>query len=280
MASLKRQAIRLIERVGARGLLAAAGSAAARRATGRDVELLFDDIWIRRVGDRFYGDKARFDYYPAEMAAWNHLHGLWENDPVDCWFHRYAPQAGDVVIDVGAGFGNDAIAFSRAVGPKGRVYAIEAHPVAFRKLMKTCKWSGLDNVVPIEAAVDAKDGVVMISGEDDFVGNAIDGGDGTAHEVKARPLDDLATERGIGEVALLKMNIEGAERGALGGAAMLLARTRNAAIACHDFRTLMGESEFFRTKDFVRETLDKAGFEVTARDDPRPYVADTLYGAR
>lgn len=282
--TFQRRLIRAAERAGLRQLLATMGTRAARRATGADVELFFDEIWIRRVGDRYYGDKAAFDYYAGEFAGWNMQHDLWANIPVDCWFHGYSPRAGDVVIDVGAGFGNDAIAFSRAVGPTGRVIAVEAHPVSFRKLEKTCKWSKLANVVPLNVAVSDAEGVVRITGEDDDELNAIGGFSQTqagGFDARARPFDDIAEELKLGPIALVKMNIEGAERAALSGMPKTLARTARVAIACHDFRTvLLGESEFFRTRDFVRATLEGAGFRVKAREDKRPYVADTLYGVR
>lgn len=284
MSSLKRKLIRLAERSGMRPALAVLGSWAARRITGQDVALFFDDIWIRRVGDRCFGDKSKFDYYMDEFKAWNDVHALWTNDPVDCWLYDYEPAHGDTVIDIGAGFGNDAVVFSRAVGPTGKVVAIEAHPVSFRKLLKTCKWSGLSNVVPIEVAVSEENGTAAITGDDDDVGNAIGGGPDLSaytYEVTARRFDDLADEMRIGPIALLKMNIEGAERGALLGMSKTLQRTERVAIACHDFRAMRGESEFFRTREFVRRLLEQAGFRLKFRDgDPRPYVADTIYGAR
>lgn len=284
MTSIKRRMIRLVERAGLRKALGALGTFAARRTTGQDVELFFDGIWIRRVGDRYYGDKPTFDYYASEFKTWNYIHDLWANDPVDCWFYDYRPRPGDIVVDIGAGFGNDAIVFSRAVGPAGKVVAIEAHPVSFRKLQKTCKWNELSNVIPVEAAIDERNGVVTITGENDNASNAVGG---AVHEseykyqVVARRFDDVAQEAGIEKIALLKMNIEGAERAALLGMPNMLQATDRVAIACHDFRAARGGSDFFQTKDFVRQTLSEAGFALKFReDDPRPYVADTIYGAR
>jgi FkbM family methyltransferase len=287
--TLRRRALRLIEQAGLTTPLALAGSLLARRATGRrDVALFFDEIWVRRVGDRCYGDRARFDYYVEELADWNRLHALWRDEPEDIWLYAYEPTPGDVIIDVGAGFGNDAVMFSRRVGPSGRVIAIEAHPVSFRKLQKTCKWSKLTNVEAIEVAIDANDGFVEIEGLDDNVGNSIarsgsaDGGASDAiHTVKAVQFDNLAAELQLREIALFKMNIEGAERGALQGMTATLGRIRRIVVSCHDFRANAGEGEFFRTKDFVISTLRSVGFQLSFREsDPRPYVRDTVYGVR
>ena len=265
------------------GPLGAFGTIAARIATQQDVGLFFDEIWIRRVADRYYGDKSSFDYYAEEFKSWNYIHDLWANDPVDCWLHHYQPTPGDTIVDIGAGFGNDAIVFSRAVGPTGTVVAIEAHPASFRKLKKTCKWNQLSNVVAVEIAVSERNGVVAITGEDDNAANSIGGGEEGAYryEVAARRFDDIASELGLEEIALLKMNIEGAEREALLGMPNALQRTSRVAIACHDFRAQAGQSDFFRTKDFVRQLLTHAGFALQFREgDARPYVADTVYGVR
>lgn len=283
-ATLTRRLIHAIEAAGLHHVLAFFGTHFARRITGQDVALFFDEIWVRRIGDASFGDKARFNYYIDEFKIWNSQHKTWLEDPADYWFFANNAEPGDVVVDVGAGFGNDALIFSRAVGPTGRVVAIEAHPVAFRKLEKTCKWSGLDNVTPLGVAVGDANGMVEISGDDDEVHNTIAEdvtGAESGVEVPLRRFDDLADELGIKHVSLLKMNIEGAETAALQGMPKMLANTSAVAISCHDFRTVRGESEYFRTKAAVAEILTKAGFRLRNRDDdPRPYIRDTLYGYR
>src|SRR4029079_6638769 len=52
------------------------------------------------------------------------------------WFRHYHPAAGDVIVDVGAGIGEDTIILSREVTPSGRVIAIEPSPRVFRCLQK------------------------------------------------------------------------------------------------------------------------------------------------
>ena len=42
------------------------------------------------------------------------------------------------ILDIGAGVGEDTLAFSKDVGPGGRVLSVEAHPGTFRMLEKTC----------------------------------------------------------------------------------------------------------------------------------------------
>ena len=76
------------------------------------------------------------------------------------------------------------------------------------------------------------------------------------------------------------MNIEGAERYAL-GMESVLPHTRQICVACHDFRCEGGDGEQFRTRTFVEQFLVKRGFTVTSRpDDPRDYVRDHVFGLR
>ncbi|MFQ5563548.1 MAG: FkbM family methyltransferase [Parvularculaceae bacterium] len=263
-------------------LLAKMGTMAARWITKSDVELIYDGIWVRRIGDCYFGDKTAFDYYLDEFRVWNKQHVIWLKDPEDFWFYDYESKPGDIIVDVGAGFGNDALIFSRRVGPDGKVISIEAHPIAANQLRKTCKWSKLDNVTPLGIALGEREGTLRIGREyavESFVFN--DDQDNEAFEVPVRRFDDVAKEVGIDRVDLLKMNIEGAEIAALRGMPETLAIANAVVVACHDFRSERGEGEFFRTKEEVRNILNGAGFELCERlEDPRPYVRDTLYGRR
>ena len=63
----------------------------------------------------------------------------------DRWFLAYTPGEGDVVVDLGAGFGDEALIFSNLVGPSGRVIAVEAHPKTFACLEETVRRSGAGN---------------------------------------------------------------------------------------------------------------------------------------
>jgi FkbM family methyltransferase len=89
----------------------------------------------------------------------------------DFWCHGYRPQLGDTVIDIGAGIGDDALAFSRLVGESGRIIAIEAHPRTYRSLVKTIQANRLTNVIAANAAVSDLEGFIYISNEDNLLSN-------------------------------------------------------------------------------------------------------------
>lgn len=200
----------------------------------------------------------------------------------DYWFVGYAPKQGDVVLDVGAGIGEDTLVFARCVGAAGRVCSFEAHPKTARCLAKTVQRSGLEQVEVIAAAVSDRPGTVAIADQEEHVRNSLFAArDQRTVEVPAITLDNFVEQRGIGRIDLLKMNIEGAERPALLGFQRNFHRVRNIAIACHDWIADLGHSEGYRTLAFVREFLASRGFVLTQRSfDERPWIRDTLTGTR
>ncbi len=263
----------------------------ARRATARirellpgaDIEIFWDGMWIRRVGSCYFPDPEMFRAAEQKWQRWPVLAEKFLRDAGDYWFHVYQPRAGDVIVDIGAGRGEDVFAFSRAVGPAGRVWAIEPHPVSFQILEKFCALNGLANVKTLNYACVSEPAPLQIETLPVWESNYVRSGEAspTSHAVRGVTFDSLCAERGIGRIDFLKMNIEGAERGALPGCRLALERARFVCIAAHDFRAARGEGEAFRTLGFVREFLSGAGFRLVTRDeDPRYYVPYHVHGAR
>lgn len=196
------------------------------------------------------------------------------------WFQHYTPGKNDGVIDVGAGIGEDAVILSRMVGPGGRIHAIEAHPGTYACLQSTVAQSKLDNVDLHLLAITETDGIVRISDDAHHLANSIVGtGDGIA--IPAQSLDHFIEQQGIEAVDLLKMNIEGAERGAMMGLEEHAPRVRNLAISCHDFIADQGGGDHYRTKAAVRQRMIDLGFTVIASEGSATrWGADVLFGHR
>lgn len=203
-------------------------------------------------------------------------------DAEDYWFYLYKPQPGDVIVDIGAGRGEDVLAFSRAVGPAGRVWAIEPHPLSFAVLERLCRLNRLANVTALQYASMDRTEELQIETLPVWESNYVRSGPPGAatYPVHGVRFDDLAEQHGIERIDFLKMNIEGAERHALPGCSEALRRARFVCIAAHDFRAGRGEGDSFRTLDFVKEFLSAAGFRIVTRDDPRYYVPYHVHGAR
>lgn len=259
-------------------------TALAREALpGVDIEILWDGMWIRRVGPHYFPDPNMMNLPEPQWQRWATQAGKYLRDAEDYWFHVYKPRVGDVIVDIGAGRGEDVFAFSRAVGPQGRVYAIEPHPVSFQVLEKFCALNKLANVKALNLACVDMPAHLQIETLPVWESNYVRSGDATptSHAVEGVTFDSLTERYGIDRIDFLKMNIEGAERTALPGCRNALKRVRNVCIAAHDFRAARGEGEDFRTMAYVKEFLTAAGFHLVTRDDdPRYYVPYHVHGVR
>jgi len=273
-----------LERVGGHAELAAQATQTLRSLTGEDLEIAFEDgLWMHRAGALWFPDGPRFDYPEGCWAKWSAREEKYLRDAADYWFHVYQPRPGDVIVDIGAGHGEDTFAFSRAVSPTGTVWSIEAHPGNFRLLERFCRKNGLANVRLLNCAAMDRRGSLQIQTMPVWESSFVYAGPATpaSHAVEAYRFDDICAQHGIERIDFLKMNIEGAERFALPGMPEALRRARFACIGAHDFRAARGEGDEFKTHDFVLKTLKNAGFSLVLRsDDPRYYVKEHIHGFR
>jgi FkbM family methyltransferase len=183
------------------------------------------------------------------------------------WLLEYL-RPGMVVVDVGANVGYYTLLARAAVGPSGRVIAIEPADRARARLLEAVKQ--FDNVAVIDTAVGASagDGVLY---SDDAAGN--DTPTLVAHpgrlrtNVSIRTLDDCLAALGIEQVDLLKLDVEGWEPQVLAGARRLLERHRIAAVLC-EFNTYWLEAAGSNPSILWQMLMD-AGF-VDARSGQTP----------
>ena len=285
--SYKERLIHLLDRPGGRLLLGKLATGAIRWAGGDDVEILYaNGLWTRRAGPFYFPDGQTFNYVYSDFNEWKQqMEQYMEQcaaDTEEHWLRHYSPKEGDVIIDVGAGRGEDTLTFSRGVGASGRVIAIEAHRLSFAMLTSFCQLNRLSNVTALHLALMDKPGIVRIAEcESKWMENAVEPNGQTGPEVPARTLEQVFRDQGLDGVSFLKMNIEGSERYALLGMAAVMARIAHICVACHDFRSEQGHGEQFRTRAFVERVLLDHGFRITSRvDDPRDYVRDHLFGLR
>lgn len=268
--------------------LSSIAMAADRLGLRRPLSWLVSQAYERRSGgrQRFFVDRAGnwVNCQPEGTIVSPIIHttsyAAYRDWVLDNWCWQYLPKEGDTVIDVGAGVGEEAIIFSHLVGPNGRVISIEAHPSTYKCLSETIRRSGLANVTPICVALTDRDGIVSIANVGSHLTNSIVTGSGGA-EVPARSLASLLAELDVRDIALLKMNIEGAERFAVRGMGPAAQLVANVCISCHDFLADHGEDEKLRTKREVGPMLESLGYQLRTRPEHADaWVRDYFYGSR
>lgn len=256
----------------------------ARRVLGRrDVTVAYRGVWTHQLGRYVIPDGPRFEYDDRAILSWKDQVARYLRNADDYWFRYYTPRPGDVIVDVGAGRGEDVLAFSERVGPTGRVFAIEAHPATCRLLEAFCSLNGLDNVVVLNAALMDQPGSVTIENVDDWRKNTVDNDRAVTAgtSVPATTLDAVCRDHHVEAIGFLKMNIEGAERRALRGMEPVLDRIRHLCVCCHDFRAEKGDGDQYRTRGFVETFLRAHGFSVAFRtEDRRAYVRDHIHASK
>lgn len=227
------------------------------------------NVWEFKIGKDFFyssGPGWAYDYqYLFEQFAAN-------------LGYNYMPKEGDLVIDVGAGVGEELMVFSKSVGEKGRVFAIEAHPKTFRTLQYNNDKNGFGNTELLNIAITDVPGQIFIEDSADSLANKVSKEENSGgFQVQAITIEQLINRYDIAQVDFMKVNIEGAEQLLIKGIGKSIDKFKNLAISCHDFRYQNEGNEFFKTKFIVHEFLKDNNFECIIRNTKNPLLDDYIY---
>jgi FkbM family methyltransferase len=160
-------------------------------------------------------------FFPNDLYVGRSLkeYGEWAQNEVD--FLRALIAEGDVVVDAGAFIGTHSVAFSRFVGPKGRVYSFEPHPQSFQILRKNIQENGCDNVHACNVGLSDQAGEMQVEQfelDSPISLGSVQLSSGTAQfdrvKVQVHTLDDVRLEA----CQLIKVDVEGMEYHVLLGA--------------------------------------------------------------
>lgn len=187
------------------------------------------DTWVIAVmdgGRRLWVDLG--DYGVSRPC----MTGVYE--PSETAFVAATLKPGDVFLDIGANIGWFTILAASIVGPTGRVLAFEPRPNSCARLAMSVAENGYTNVEVAAVAVGDMPGRLTVAalisarnpgGTWSLATTALDTGLREGHErfeVDVVRIDDLALDR----CDLIKIDIEGAEKPALTGAAETIRRLR------------------------------------------------------
>jgi FkbM family methyltransferase len=149
-----------------------------------------------------------------------------EEDLLSCW--ATVSKGANVVFDVGANAGIYSLA-AIAVQPAAAVHAFEPTPEIADRLRATAQLNHLENLCVHEAAVLGENGYATLNRCRGELGNnegmnfvTRSSGISGTERVKAISLDQFCQDHSIGQVDLLKLDVQGHEYSALKGAEHLI----------------------------------------------------------
>jgi FkbM family methyltransferase len=168
-------------------------------------------------------------------------------------------------VDVGANWGYFTLLAAGLVGPRGRVLSLEPDPRLYARLTANLQRNDLGHVTACPVAAADQAGTLRLAGFDEQAGNwglsrLTEQPAATTFAVRSCPVDALLDELGIGEVELLKMDIEGAEDLALRGMRAGLDRQRYRRILLEVHPTLLADRGLGVAA--VLEPLQAAGYRA------------------
>jgi FkbM family methyltransferase len=154
-----------------------------------------------------------------------------------------------VILDVGANIGVFSIAAAKRF-PDATIHSFEPNPEAYPRLVRNLELNGTVNVRPVNRAVHSSCGVLNFSGDNSTsVGRVIDSG---TLSIEAVTLDDFCSHRGIREIGLIKIDVEGAEVEVLKGARATLEMTDWLVVECHSAELASNVEDVLLTQRFQK----------------------------
>jgi len=140
-------------------------------------------------------------------------------EPCETALVKREVKAGERVLDIGANIGYFTLIFARRVGPSGRVYAFEPDPTNFAILKRNVETNGYRNVILIQKAVSnvTRPIRLYLASRNKADHRIYDSEDNRPSvEIEATRLDDYFKDRSE-KISFIKMDIQGAEGGAIQG---------------------------------------------------------------
>ena len=171
---------------------------------------------------------------------------------------------GELSYDIGANIGQNASIMALRAGPLGRVVAFEPGREALRLLTRNvASWQlyELSPITIVPKGLSSRSGVGILHETFELGGFSLEeqqnrplenASKGASHEVDLITLDDYASL--VGEIALMKIDVEGHELAVLQGASKILKERRVRDIVYEDYQPQPSP---------VTRLLQSAGYEVT-----------------
>jgi FkbM family methyltransferase len=169
---------------------------------------------------------------------------------------------GGTFLDIGANIGFITVRAARHLGGKGRVIALEPHPVRFGSLQRNIELNGLSSAIALPFAAGSSNGSAIIYEPVPSLGpHPVDVSmrdiGGLAIKIEVRTVDDLLQGYPDDRVALVKIDVEGFEPNVIKGMTATLKKLRpHVVFEALDASALEATSRLFREIGYRVEVLD------------------------
>ncbi len=173
---------------------------------------------------------------PPDGAGTDEFHmalGTYEERELDYVLTRLRP--GDTFLDVGAHVGYFTLPAAKAVGPSGRVIAIEPSPVCVRLLRANAELNGFGWITVFEVAASDRNGTDLLACSPQssmwnwLVRMDVDDGIDTI-SVSTKTIDSILAECEWPPIVGMKVDVEGAELDVLRGSTSWFDRNPHAFV--------------------------------------------------
>lgn len=178
-------------------------------------------------------------------------------EPLQTKLFVSAVNKGDTVLDIGANIGTYTVLASKKVGPKGKVYAFEPDPTNLTILKKNLTKNSCANVVVVNKALSDITGTMALK-KDRFAPGETRISKKGSTRVQVIRLDDFVAQNKI-TPTVVKMDIEGAEVGALVGGAKTFTQNKIKLFIEVNPKALVA---FKQTSKSLLTVLDSLGFTI------------------
>lgn len=193
----------------------------------------FGDVRLASISDRF-GNRLTVPSLREPIALGLFAAGVYEPDTLSAIL-RCLPERG-VFVDVGANIGAISLPVA-SLRPEARSIAVEADPRIAAILRTNVENNRRHNVTVVECIAGPEEArVTFYRAPDQHFGMGSIGGQFAPSQetLPQRPLDDVLDDLAIGDIDVVKLDIEGAEAGALRGLARRL-RSEHAPVLIFEF---------------------------------------------
>lgn len=211
-----------------------------------------------------YSSKIARDFLMASSEKPDHV---WEPQTTKALLAL--AKSSKAVLIGGAYFGDQALLIANALGSSGHCYCFELSSANMGMLQNNVAINGIKNLSVHQLALWSEDDRnINLTGLDSHASPQEAGINSTGTLFKSKTIDRFCKERGVSQLDIIMLDIEGGETAALQGAKNILSQPSSTApaVICEIHSSYVDWTKGLRSTDLV-ETLLQHGYEVFALRD-------------